>query len=200
MEKHVWTAEELETKCLLLPDWVRSHERSDTRRYKHPDWVPFPLKLDGKGYGRIMALPYPQNVSVFTAYSLIVEVCAKMPERGILMDLDGPLDTLDLATKTHAPVEIFEMAIDVLQRPKIGWLTVGPVDEWVASFDSQRMLKLYGKGNKKINGEIGRLWIQMLHIQDNEDWNKNPTTRAEWQGMKHKVDELKAAKKKAGKL
>lgn len=47
-----------------------------------------------------------------------------MPTRGILADGDGPLDADDLADKTSFPVEIFEIALEVLVDPKFGWLEI----------------------------------------------------------------------------
>jgi hypothetical protein len=51
-----------------------------------------------------------------------VEVASKMPVRGVLEDSDGSLDADDLAMKTGFPCEIFEIALDVLVTPKIGWM------------------------------------------------------------------------------
>jgi hypothetical protein len=49
-------------------------------------------------------------------------VASKMPERGLLVDEDGPLDAEDLAVKTGFPASIFHAAFTVLVDRKIGWL------------------------------------------------------------------------------
>jgi hypothetical protein len=61
---------------------------------------------------------------VFCAFTLMLEVAAKMPARGVLADEEGPLDAEDLADATGFPAEIFAKAFEVLTDDalKICWL------------------------------------------------------------------------------
>lgn len=102
--------------------WVKDFETAESRKILRTRWVPIPNKHDGKTFNRIAR--HPRAVEIFCAWNLIVEVASKMPERGVLVDSDGPLDADDLADKTHFPVEIFEVALQVLVEPKYGWLEV----------------------------------------------------------------------------
>lgn len=83
-------------------------------------WVAIPTKHDGKGYRRLAR--HPDNVAAFCGWTLILQIAAKMPVRGVLADENGPLDAEDLADMTGFPPEIFSTAFTVLTDPKIGWL------------------------------------------------------------------------------
>ncbi len=105
-----------------VKDWAVLYETSETRKLRRLSWVPTPNKHDGNGYRRLMGLPDSGNL--FTAFTLIVEVASKMPERGVLADRDGPLDAEDLSFKTGFAAEHFQRAFDILSssQHKIQWL------------------------------------------------------------------------------
>ena len=101
-------------------DYKQNFEKADMRKCAHARWVAVPNRMDGKGFRRVAN--HDHNVSLFAAWVLIVEVASKMPERGLLVDEDGPLDADDLAVMTGFPAEIFAMAFVALCDKRIGWL------------------------------------------------------------------------------
>lgn len=103
-----------------IKDWETWFENHESRKVRVTRWVPVPNKHDGKSYRRISR--DPKAVEIFCAWNLIIQVASKMPVRGVLVDLDGPLDADDLADKTNYPAEIFEAAFKVLTRSDIAWL------------------------------------------------------------------------------
>jgi hypothetical protein len=109
-----------------IKNWAQCFEVSQSKSIKGAlDWVAVPTKHDGKSYRRIMKLA--NGPALYGAWVLIVEVAAKCPVRGVLMDGDGPLTPEDLEIKTDCPAEIFEQAIEVLCG-KVGWLEKGTID------------------------------------------------------------------------
>ncbi len=62
------------------------------------------------------------GAEVFAAFILMVELAAKMPERGILEDSDGPLTFEDMSIKTGFQKKLFENACKVLCDKMIGWM------------------------------------------------------------------------------
>jgi hypothetical protein len=104
-----------------IRDWNDHFEVSQSRKISGPlSWVGIPCKHDGKSFRRIMMMP--DGPEIFCAWILIVQVAAKCPQRGVLADADGPLDTTDLFVKTGCPDTIFAKALKVLEEPKIGWI------------------------------------------------------------------------------
>lgn len=98
-------------------------ETSDSRKRTGPmEWVKMRTKHDGRGYRRVTRL---RNASAtLCGWYLLLQVAAKMPARGLLADLDGPLDAQDLADKTGIPSSTFKAAIEALQKDNIGWIEV----------------------------------------------------------------------------
>lgn len=103
-----------------VKDWDAHFETAESRKLNKTRWVPMPTKQDGKGYRRIAQ--HKDNVQIFCAWNLIVQVASKMPTRGVLVDEDGPLDADDLSVKTGFPSAIFAAALDFLASDKIGWM------------------------------------------------------------------------------
>lgn len=105
-----------------IKNWQENFENHESRKVKGVRWVAMPNKHDGKGYRRIAQ--HPRGVELFCAWTLLLQVASKMPERGVLADEDGPLDADDLSAMTGFPAEIFELAFQALTEPKIAWLEV----------------------------------------------------------------------------
>jgi len=107
-----------------IKNWDENYEIAQSRQCKgmKMSWVAVPNRHDGKGFRRLVR--NPNNVQVFCAWNLIIQVASKQKIRGRLEDTDGPLTAEDLSDKTGFPEEIFQMAFEVLSDPKIGWLEV----------------------------------------------------------------------------
>lgn len=104
-----------------IKDWDKHFENHESRKVKRSYWVPIPNRHDGKSYRRIAA--HPEGVAVFAAWILILEAASKMPERGVLADEDGPLDSEDLSAMTGFPASIFDSAFNLLTQERFGWLS-----------------------------------------------------------------------------
>jgi hypothetical protein len=103
-----------------IKDWDQHFETTESRRVQHARWVPMPNKQDGKGYRRIAQ--HKKGVEIFCAWTLMLQIASKMPVRGVLADHDGPLDAEDIAAKTGFPIRIFDLALEFLSDPRVGWL------------------------------------------------------------------------------
>lgn len=103
-----------------IKDWALHFENAESRKIKGARWLPLPNKHDGKGFRRLTK--HDRKVEIFCAWNLILQVASKCPVRGDLADENGPLTAQDLADVTDFPVEIFELAFQVLQEPRFGWI------------------------------------------------------------------------------
>ncbi len=112
----------------MIPEWDLHFENAQSRQYDTISWTAFPNSHDGNGFGRIAAQGDPDAARILAAFVLIVQVASKCPIRGILWDKGSPLDTEDLAVKTRFPKAMFDDAIPVLMKKKIGWLSWGRID------------------------------------------------------------------------
>ena len=112
------------TKVYRIKDWDTNFEVADTRKCANMKWIAVPNRQEGKGYRRIAS--HARSCEIFAAWILICQVASKMPERGLLVDKDGPLDAEDMGFKTGFPAEAFEIAFEVLVADKIEWLEVVP--------------------------------------------------------------------------
>jgi hypothetical protein len=114
-------------KAFKVKNWEDVFETAESRRLKGLSWVAMPNKWDGLGFCRLRK--HKNFVSVFSGWSLIVQIASKMPQRGLLVNADGPLSAQDMADLTGCPVDIFEKALDVLCDPnqKICWIETADV-------------------------------------------------------------------------
>ena len=87
---------------------------------KSINWIAVPVKHDGKGYRRLMALE--NGTAIYGAWILIAAVAAKCSPRGTLFDDGEPLTAEDLHYKTGASESLLAEALEVLSSARIGWL------------------------------------------------------------------------------
>lgn len=119
-------------QVIVIRDWQKHFEKSDTKKCVHTKWVPIPNKWDGKSYRRIMRMR--DGTAIFCAWILIVQVASRCPKRGILADDDGPLNSVDLADKTGCKSEVFDRAIEVLASKEVGWIFFDSSPEIAGNF------------------------------------------------------------------
>lgn len=103
-----------------IKNWDMNFEKAQTRQCNKASWVAIPNKHDGKSFRRITK--HDRAAEIFAAWILIVQVASKMPERGLLVDDDGPLDAEDMSDKTGFSAGMFTLAFSVLAEPRIGWI------------------------------------------------------------------------------
>ena len=109
-------------KAYQIRNWSANFETSESRkRISNLQWVALPTRHDGRRFRRLSR--HEQATEIFGAWCLIVEVAAKMPQRGKLIDdRDEPLKAVDLTDLTGFPEASFQMALKVLSSNEIGWL------------------------------------------------------------------------------
>ena len=108
------------TPTYRIKNWNEHFEVAQSRVCVNTYWVAIPNKHDGKGFRRL--IKHPRAADLFAAWVLIVQVASKQKERGLLVDLDGPLTAEDLQDCTGLRQELFELAFEELVKPRIGWL------------------------------------------------------------------------------
>jgi hypothetical protein len=105
---------------IVIHHWDALYETYESKRLARGcSWVAVPNKHDGRGYRRL--LREKDGVALFGAWVLMVEVASKCPVRGVLADLDGPLDSLDLEDKTGGPSKIFDRMVELVTGERIAW-------------------------------------------------------------------------------
>lgn len=108
------------TTAYRVRRWNEQFENAQSRKVEKASWVPVPNKHDGKSFRRLMTLP--NGPAIYGAWMLILQVASKCPNRGELIDEDGPLSAEDISLKTCVDESLIKDAITVLCSPKIGWL------------------------------------------------------------------------------
>lgn len=107
-------------KAFRVKDWGEIFENNRSRSVTELRWVPVPNKFDGEGYRRVMR--HERASEIFTAFILILEVASRCQPRGTLIRNGRPIDAESLALKTSGRREWFELAVEVLSTPEIGWI------------------------------------------------------------------------------
>lgn len=74
----------------------------------------------------------PDGRSIYGTWCAVVQAASKMPVRGLLADLDGPLSPDDIATKISATTEEVERMIAIVSEPRIDWIEQVKWDEDVS--------------------------------------------------------------------
>lgn len=99
-----------------IKNWRKFFEKSDHKNCKTMPWVAVPTKHDGKGYRKLMR----HGPQFYAAWINMLQIAAKAPTRGYLVDHDGPLSFDDMEIKTDCPANVFEEALNFCI--KIGWI------------------------------------------------------------------------------
>lgn len=108
----------------VVTQWASAHETADARKCATAlRWVAVPTRHDGLGFRRVAA--HREQCAIFAAWILLLQVAARRPQgqRGVLAGEDGPLDAEDLAVMTGFPQAAFDVALEFLASPRVGWLT-----------------------------------------------------------------------------
>jgi hypothetical protein len=108
-------------KVYKIRDWKDLFEKAEWRKLRNRWWVAIPVKHDGTGYRRVMAMK--KGLEIFGAWVLIVQVASKCRMPGTLADETGPLSARDIASKTGASEKQVTLALSVLTSSEIGWMT-----------------------------------------------------------------------------
>jgi len=105
-----------------IANWNDHYESANSRRIKgHLPWIPLPTKTDGKRYRRLMK--YPNGSLYFAAFVALLQIAAKAPKRGLLIDEKGEdLDCDDFEDVSFIPHSVFREAIPILSSKRIGWI------------------------------------------------------------------------------
>jgi len=111
-------------KVIRVVDWHKHFETSESRKRSGAlSWVSMPTKQDGRRFRRLSRHKHAH--AVLGAWLLIVEVAARCPNRGVLVDDRGdPLDAGELEALTGFPIGGFRLAIAYLSSGEMGWLEV----------------------------------------------------------------------------
>lgn len=105
----------------VIANWDLLYETYESARLARGcAWVAMPNKHDGRGYRRLIR--EKDGAALYGAWALIVQVASKCPVRGILADLDGPLDPLDLEDKTGIEAKVYTRTLSLVTSERIGWV------------------------------------------------------------------------------
>lgn len=106
-----------------IKDWETAFSCNRSRELKRPIWVPWPIKLDGRAYGRLMQ--HAAGVRAYGVFAALVAVASKCEPRGALVRDDGtPLDLDDLAAVTKIAGAAIAESLEILSDQHIGWIVV----------------------------------------------------------------------------
>ena len=110
-------------KAYRIKDWDEIYENNRSRTVKELQWVAIPNRHDGEGFKLVMQ--HARASEIFTAFVLILQVasrCEFQGKRGVLVRDGRPHDAASLALKTGGRSEWFELALEALSSPEIGWI------------------------------------------------------------------------------
>lgn len=104
-----------------IKDWSRVFENYRSREIKGPlTWVAFPIRQDSEGFVTLMRLP--NGLETFAVFTLLVQVAARCPQRGVLSDDKGEITPERFARRFSVDPEVIRKAFEALSSTDIGWL------------------------------------------------------------------------------
>lgn len=110
-----------------IVDWDDLYEtRGSLRRGGTLARLTLNTALDGLATRRILS--HPQGAAIYGVWILILQIAAKCPRRGALVERGVPLTADDLALLTSLPAELCTLALDVLSSPRVALLERVPVE------------------------------------------------------------------------
>lgn len=107
-----------------IANWDEHYESAYSRKIVNGlTWIPLPTKTDGKRYRRLMK--YQNGPQYLAAFVALLQIAAKMPNRGTLIDGKGEvLDVDDFEDISLIPHSVFAEALPILTSRRIGWVEV----------------------------------------------------------------------------
>ena len=112
-------------EAYAIKDWNETFENFRTRALTTAlRWVQLPTKQDALGFRMLMRSP--EGVSAYGVFIALVQIAAKVPNRGVLADDKGPMSDNVLAARVGCSLEILTKALEVLTGPEVGWIIVQP--------------------------------------------------------------------------
>lgn len=107
--------------------WDQLFETRGSRRRSGPlAKVTLSTALDGWTTRRILS--HPQGAAIYGVWILILQIAAKGPRRGALVEQGLPLTADDLALLTQVPAELCTLALEVLSSSRVNLLEQVPVE------------------------------------------------------------------------
>lgn len=170
-----------------IRNWKKHFEKAQSRAYKTINWVALPNKHDGKGFRRVMRMK--NGPEIYCGWILIVQVASKCPERGLLVDEDGPLTAIDLEDKTGCSRKVFEKSLEVLCSKEIAWIEKDVTDSTLSADYEQPVSALtlhniHNIHNSSIESEDSQQQEAVLVFPCTGDGPEN------WNLIQAKVDEF----------
>ena len=108
-------------------DWDLLYEtRGSRRRGGTLARVTISTGLDGLTTRRILS--HPQGAAIYGVWIVFLQIAAKCPRRGALVERGVPLTADDLALLTSLPAELCALALEVLSSPRVALLEQVPLE------------------------------------------------------------------------
>jgi len=107
--------------AIVIKNFKEHYEKSDNKKVKEMKWLSLPIKFEGLKYRRLMKMS--NGMEILGVWIVLLQLSAKMPERGVLANHDGDLTLDDIELMTDCPLKSLKKAIPVLSSVDIGWIS-----------------------------------------------------------------------------
>lgn len=96
----------------VIRDWNKNFENNKSRILRRLDWVPFPNKMDGAGYTRL--LDHAGGPAHYGVWCAVVLIASRCDIRGTLLKDGEPLTAEDIARIARMPLGTVQFALQRL--------------------------------------------------------------------------------------
>lgn len=106
--------------CWRIMDWEGTFLKADLRKTKAWTWIGLPFLIDTPAYRRVVVRE--NGPALCWVYVAVLQIAARMPEKGLLRDERGELDANDIAAMAGLPVALVNEFLKVASGPKVRWI------------------------------------------------------------------------------
>ena len=117
---HTHAPKDSRPKAYAFKHWGRDFENAQTRKQRKLSQVLMPQSIGTDEHNALLSEQH--GIAMYSIWTLLAQIAAQCPQRGLLADKNGPLSLKTLSVLTRISEEFIELTLNTLCDPKIDYL------------------------------------------------------------------------------
>ena len=117
---HTHEPKDSRPKAYAFKNWNRDFENAQTRKQRKLSQVLMPQSIGTDEHNALLSEQH--GIAMYSIWTLLAQIAAQCPQRGLLADKNGPLSLKTLSVLTRISEEFIELTLNTLCDPKIDYL------------------------------------------------------------------------------
>ena len=145
---HTHEPKDSRPKAYAFKNWNRDFENAQTRKQRKLSQVIMPQSIGTDEHNALLSEQH--GIAMYSIWTLLAQIAAQCPQRGLLADKNGPLSLKTLSVLTRISEEFIELTLNTLCDPKIDYMEVVDCPKHLIASGSMRK----GRSGKPAQPEL----------------------------------------------